>query len=331
MSFPQPELRLQIFKNDSTLQLFLRNGPFWNAVNNVRKLWRIEAFPGIARGREDLEVFGTRMPEPGEIATDPAVQIRLIWEISLSVLHNEVIPLEHIPFGSRRVSVLMWHEFLAQCVLFDPPPFQLLDYAKTGTSMAIGLSMVDPNSLIDSSVKLSPSSSQSSELVVNPPLVQWVEPNAALLIERNYWNQVLGEIARRHLAPQGIELETVLQEIKQETSFVGEHAVALASLPLHDLILVSPQTTQDEVTSAFRMIADLRPARARVGRSPIDDLTAVECANRKRTGWTYVQISEHYGFPMSSDSYDKQRRANSAISHVKRGETILSRRENSSE
>ena len=62
-------------------------------------------------------------------------------------------------------------------------------------------------------------------------------------------------------------------------------------------IEVRPETTEQDVRSAYRMLAaahEKRPKSGRPGRNP---LAAMECAGlHDRCGWTYERIAEHCGW-----------------------------------
>jgi hypothetical protein len=332
MLIPQRELKLQKVRKDLTLQLFLRCGPFWEAVRDERERWHIdEPRQHVPVRQEDLELVGAKAPQPGETNSDPAVQQWYGWMDSLFALHDRALPSEIWPYRVEEASFLEWKSFLAQCLLFDPPPLQLLEFAHVEASGAAAVHRVDSQACSGTSAGTHSESIRSSTVPVHPALVHWADANEAMLVEQARWSGVLDELAQRFLVPQGIDLESVLQEIYQETTLLQDYREAVLNIPTDVLIAVSPETTQEEVDSAFQVLAARRSTPAKGGRPPIDDLMAVECANRKRADWTYVQISEHYGFPMSPNSYGESRRPNSAIGHVTRGKTILSKRQNSLE
>lgn len=318
------ERRLQTFKNGLTLQLFLQRGPFWDAVRELRQRWQIDASPRIpmnASGKY-FQLPGAQFQKPTKPDSELADPRLKPWLADLRALHNRVIPLEYEPTRTKHSSFVFWLPFLNQCVLFDPPPLMLRAFASAPTSMGIEHS-VGSRSLFDRSTY--------SAMATNSPMVKWTDPEEILATERAFWRQVLHELAQRYLEPHGVELESALQEIWRETSLVQQHNETLNQLPRYNLIMVSTETTQDEVIRSFQTIAATRSSHSKGGRPAIDDLTAVECANRKQAGWTNRQISEHYGFPLRSDSYDRRRRSNVAAAHIKRGEAILNGREYSSE
>jgi hypothetical protein len=332
MLISQRELKLQKVRKDLTLELFLRCGPFWEAVREERERWHIdEPRKYVPVRQEDLELIGARTPQPGEDNSGPAVERWYGWGYSLIALHDRAIPSDIWPFRVSGFSFLAWDSFLAQCLLFDPPPLQLLEFAHVELAGAAGQRAVESDSFSGTSARTHSESIRSRTVPVHPALVHWADADEAMRVEQALWSGVLDELAQRFLIPQGIDLDVVLQEIYEETTLWQDYGEAVLNIPTDVLIAVSSGTTQEDVVSAFQVLAAHRSRPAKGGRPPVDDLMAVECANRKRAGWTYRQISDHYGFPMSPDSYDKKRRANSAIALVKRGEDLIRSRENSSE
>ncbi|MDQ3539738.1 MAG: hypothetical protein M3440_03545, partial [Chloroflexota bacterium] len=175
------------------------------------------------------------------------------------------------------------------------------------------------------------SSVPDAPTMLNPPVLDQPDPEALLERERWLWTEVIAELGRRYLAPHGVDIDTVTEEILDDLGLLEQYAVRGAAVPLRQLIAVEPSTTEEDVRHAFRMIAATQPQRPKGGRPPIDPLVAVQCAIWKRRGWTDPTIAERFNWSLRSDSYDRKRRSNPVIDHVKRGNQILAGRKNPAE
>ena len=152
------ERRLQAFRRELTLDLFTRHGPFWEDVRWVRSLRGVDAEtvkppeldPGKVHLPPDLRTndwarsdrpmalpvtdrAGVSLPLEvwlGNWSRRPERQEALAeWMVLLQVLHDRVVPTEQRVETPNASSLEFWMGFLSACVLYDPPPDRLLDFA----------------------------------------------------------------------------------------------------------------------------------------------------------------------------------------------------------
>jgi hypothetical protein len=219
-----------------------------------------------------------------------------------------------------------WSRFLASCVLFDPPEADLLAFAAANDPPLISYSTY-PGFDVQAATSRPPVKDIPS--MVNPPIVFEQEPGAVEAVETWYWTQIIEELARRYL-PEGVTLSDAMREIDHDLNLSDRYVERFAAISGRELIVVDPDTTEEDVRGAFRLIAASHRGRSKGGRPPLDALVAVQCALLKRQGLSDLDIAERFGWPLRRDSYDKRRRSNAVINHVKLGHEILARRKNPS-
>jgi hypothetical protein len=322
------ERRFRALKHDFTLQVFLQEGPFWEAVHTLRERWRIQPF--------------VRVPDAGD-RTTPAVldvlgpdakqqQLRELlertWSAEIAQFHDAHVP-SSLWRGGRRISRILWFSFLAYCVLHDPPEMDLTTFAATGNSMVVRHRGIDPREVDLETWELAPATNDAHP-VIGAPIVYWPDPDELSDVWRWFLEALLNELGRRHLVPLGIDIGAAVDAILRETGLRYE-ATERFVLPLHPLVTVNQDTRKEDVMSAFRAIGATQKDRSSGGRPKLDPLTAVECALMKQRGYSDPEIAERFGWPLREDSYDKRRRSNPVIDHVKLGRQVLAGRKNPAE
>ena len=125
------ERHLETFRRDLTLDLFTRHGSIWALVSRARRRWEIEPEARIPPAPEFKHVhlpkflLNTSRPEwPIEAEED---YIR--WMVYLERMHHELIPPDLRVEDVRFDSADFWDGFLSACILYDPPPDDLLGFA----------------------------------------------------------------------------------------------------------------------------------------------------------------------------------------------------------
>jgi len=247
----------------------------------------------------------------------------------LAKLHDAIVPAQHQLGSARWISQKFWNTFLAACLLFDPPETELIEFANLGPLPPVGFVNL-PRAKVDIET-WTVGSVPDAPIMVNPPVLSQPDPEALLERERWLWGAVFTELGRRYLAPQGLDVDGVIEEILDDLGLLEQYTARSATVPLRKLIPVEPSTTQEDVRRAFQMLAATQPERGKGGRPSIDPLVAVQCAIWKRSGWTDPVIAERFGWSLRSDSYERKRRSNQVIDHVKRGNEILAGRKNPAE
>ena len=321
--------RLQSLKREITLQIYLKDGPFWDAIRALRERWKIQPevrVPGD--GDRRLPPIYDRVDLD---ALEEAVRLAVTrpWYLDLAKLHDAIVPPELQVRASRRISLASWSTFLAACVLCDPPETELLEFAALGHLPSVSFGNLP---LANVNIETwTVDSTPDTPAMFNPPIVDHPDPRVAVRHERWLWREVIAELGRRYLAPHGIDVDAVVQAILHEQGLLEAYLVRGAAIPLQKLIAVESSTTEEDVHRAIQMIAATQPERSKGGRPPIDPLVAVQCAVLKRQGWTDRAIAERFNWSLRPDSYDQRRRSNQVVDHVKRGREILAGRKNPAE
>lgn len=119
-------VRLTKLKRKLVLQLYTRDGPFWQAVRKVRTLRGITASTQLPPPTP-----GPPVPEDEpDLSTDPEerMEFHKRWQADLFEIQQQVMPERYRDVDSLR----NWFYFLAACVLYDPPGTDLLAFAAYG-------------------------------------------------------------------------------------------------------------------------------------------------------------------------------------------------------
>lgn len=159
--------RIVRFKRDLILELFLRQGDFWDEIKAMRERWHISASTQLV----ETDVW-CPYPEDPEY-WDP--KIRRQWSRDVRGLVGRVIP-------SRYLSVDIWQRFLSACILYNPPESHLIDFAN--------FSNPGPTTPLPVSVEEQEAMGDSEHLsMIAPPIRSLPGPDNTpkLYIEVNPW------------------------------------------------------------------------------------------------------------------------------------------------
>jgi hypothetical protein len=292
------------------LDLFLRRGPFWGAVQQVRRRWQIEPSTGVPPLEFDDSIYP--MPEATEWENDQWVR----WHNDVGYLRSQALP--HV--SSRPLD----DTFFAASILYDPPDNALLEYADR---FPLGATLLASDAV---RVGFTKNEVLSMPHMTSPPIKRLCNPYRLLAIEREFTHELLQEVNERHLKPKGLNLESMVDDVLQRTPLLREYLEKQMreQQEARLYIEVEPHTTGDDVQRAFSMIAATQPQRPRKGRPPVDELVAVQCAvlydrynqrdqaDRRRRKWAYKRLSEEFReFGVTSEASAKQ--------HVERGRELL--------
>jgi hypothetical protein len=315
------EGRLQQLYGDLVLQLFMRRGPFWEVVAEVRDRWNITAkvqLPPSVRGllllpnsapdiNEDDRAKGTEKYKKYEEYVSE-------WDTEMSRIRLKAIPeltLFSYDFFSSQLKESL-HKFFAACTLYDPPEDQLIEFACYAKLEPIYL----PDPLV-----LDRGYPDGRPEMIYPPI-----KSLSALQEAGdwYWQRVLDYIGKRYLEPQGVNiqdlLETALWEIPGLYEGNREKARQYSN---RFYIEVDEHISQEDVKNAFRMIRAIQRSKGTKPRRY--RLIAVQCAilydrynpvdpeDKRRRTWTYETLADHFGLSSSRAAKD----------HVTLGREIL--------
>ncbi len=317
------EARLRRCRHDLTLDLYTKRGMFWIAVSGIRRRWNVP--PRVQLPPEQWWLhMPSSVPEaatapPDEDEGDPwhlAPSPELTrWTNELDELHDSVIgDACRFPGGVSR-SRAQWSQFLSGCVLYDPPPTELLAFADRFS--------FEPESILPPGVLLW----ANAPRMTAPAIVNLRDPDQVDADWQWFLDRLLNELADR-LKPQGVDLRAMATEVLTMTGLGQEFEARRRDNPPEPYIDVDPDTSTEDVRDARRIILEGYRVEHPGGRSERDPLTAVQCAVLKRHGWTEKAIALHLGSELQKDSYGTPRRSGKVRGHVQRGEEILRERQN---
>jgi hypothetical protein len=190
--------RLRQLRGDLVVQLFTKRGPFWEAVRDVRVRWCISAKIGLAPS-----VVGWLLPDAAPDSGDS----KKYWEYAhrwldeMSSLRVRVVS-DSRPHASEifdhRVDT-SWSNFLAACVLYDPPDDRLVDFASYQEP--------EPTFLSDSANPPKVTSAGIAETVSPPVKTLW----GLTELRDWYWLRVIDHLSELYLKPAGVDVKDLLE------------------------------------------------------------------------------------------------------------------------
>ena len=297
-------------RRDLTLDLYTKQGPFWEAIAGLREGWGIESVaslppsppPGSAvtvgllnagqmperfhlppepTNRELLVLVEMNAQHPGlfseaEIDHMQTVHRRLTVALWLNAIRDTLSGLRRSgalainPSGTDDLAWQRWSPFLSACACYDPPEADLLAFAAHD----------------------------------DRPI------EAAGAKEITFWRDAeVVQRAERRLSERLLEVD----QRPEPARFVATMAAYLESIA--------------SAAAAWQPSTAAPPPRRRVGRESVDPLLAVQCAIfAGPLGWTEPRIGEHFGWTLTPDSYGNPRRCKKARHAIGKGRGILAER-----
>ncbi len=317
------EARLRRCLHDLTLDLYTRRGAFWITVSGIRRRWDITAPVQLPPKQwwlylpSGVPEAATPPPDHDEGAPwhlDPSSELTR-WMNELAELHDSVIR-ESCRFpGGVSKSRAQWSQFLSACVLYDPPPTELLTFADQMS--------FEPESILPPDVLLW----VNAPRMTAPAIVNLRDPDQVDADWKWFSDRLLNELADR-LKPRGVDLRVMAADVLRTTGLAQEFEERRRDNPPEPYIDVDPDTSAEDIREAHRIVREAYQVEHPGGRAERDPLTAVQCAVLKRLGWTEKAIATHFGSTLQKDSYGIPRRSGKVRGHVQRGEEILAEREN---
>jgi hypothetical protein len=285
--------RIEGFKREVVFQVFMRQGPAWDAVSDMRSRWGVSA-------RAELPPASSNWPNnpypehwPEEYTDERPER----WGLDLDALRDQIVR-EAYHWGPADTS---WRSFLAACVLFDPPDRKLLAFSKFGGPRPVGIPPADEPFDRDFGFP--------AHATTMPPVAMLRDAEKAEVIEGWFWRRIIDEIGERYLKPQGLDTKEILHEVLMATSDLGRKRQELRDreTPFRYYITVGEYTTEADVKRAFRLISATLPERPEKGAPRRDRLIAIQCAilydhhnqpdpsDGRKWSWTYPKLAEAFG------------------------------------
>ena len=294
--------RVEGFRREVVLQVFMQKGPAWDAVSERRRHWDISAKTGLPPTSSSYHNYP--IPEhcgeeyiAGGRQSGEWVECAVRWGLDLDALRDQVVPEVY-----RRGPVdTSWRRFLAACVLFDPPETDLLAFSKVGEPRPVGI--------LPAEKPFDPNFGFPAHAMILPPVATLRDADKAEMIEAWYWERIIDEIGERYLRPQGLDTKEILKEVVLETRDLLAKRKELRDreTPSRHYITVEEYTTESDVKHAFALISATLPERSEKGAPRRDLLIAVQCAilydrhsqpnpsDRREWTWTYAKLASKFG------------------------------------
>ena len=251
------EKKVRAYKDGLTVQLYLRNGPFWDAVETLRKKRSITA----ERQMPPSEPKGNDLIMPDEPFTEGQDFFERYdeWLADLQEIEKRCVP-------ARLWGAADWKAFISACVLCDPPEDrdQLDVFARYGD-----LRFFDYD----------PGKGDRAPMQAAAPIRRMVT-DEKYLEEVHLWllNRLIEEIGKRYLAPAGVDVEEAVEDIINSTNLNNEYHAKRLGLRREWHLIAADGVTADDVRKAASMLSSVREARSSGGRAPRNHLTALQCA-----------------------------------------------------
>jgi hypothetical protein len=292
--------RLQRFKRQLVLELFMKQGPFWETIEELRKRWGIEAVTQVPSPDFNLPYSCDYFQNPGDYWE---------WDKCICSLLEDTVPERFYRyFGEDE-----WETFLSACVHYDPPETNLLAFATFEDPSPICVIPEDTHPGFDTASLSEDYDVESLPTMVAPPIQMLRDPRVSHDLEKTFWLYVIQELTKRYLKPLGLDdsdvapmVGRILADAPKE---LYEYVVCGEKKreKLRPYIAVDEYTTEEDVRRAFRMIRATQggPSRSRHKRDP---LISVECAIlHDRHGWTYEQLAHRHDWkdPSRAGKYIK--------------------------
>jgi hypothetical protein len=241
----------------------------------------------------------------------------------------------------RNVPSVFRQAFFAGCLMYDPPPDKLLEYADHANDW------LRPRVPVSHSLSI-----MASEKALGLP-IQWIPslPDfeiAVQQLEREYWEtyiSLLDDALTELLTAIGVDADSIIAKAEEQASI--KHMEKLKdsivhpgteSDPLrwtnaqfmdHVLTTATPYirvdnfTSDDDVRRAFTYLRSLRKNERSRERSKRDDLKAIQCAIwYDEYEWSHERIAEYFGWAVQHPPAQKPR-SETARQHIAHGRDLL--------
>lgn len=278
----------------------MQRGEFWKEVRKVREAWGIDP---AGRVPETVDTNAYYPPHEWEQAGGEIQQFfRFIWLRQVHTLRDLMIPEVYRLAGSP----VNWVRFLSACLLYDPPETDLLAFAACADH---------DSAAADVDKRVPYTGTERSSDTAALPIQQLQDPARARDDAHWYRDAIIDEIGKRFLEPRELDIREMYEAVigsirhdKGETQPLGHEYVdrQQANEP-RPYIVVTEETTEEDVRKAFRAIKRSRGRSGQGGRPSRDRLVAIQCAilydnhnsidladKRKRT-WTFQSLAETFG------------------------------------
>ena len=288
-------------RREFVVQLYKQHGPFWEAIRDIRARWHVSADTRLPKPWPYTNLYPDAAPEGSldpdssdysEESSEAWDEFLKEWRGDLNSVVDRLVP------EKLRIKTMSprWQEFVAACVLYQPPDTELVgfaDYAAPGAEVILG-----PSPSAQGLEKFLDEVERPRSMVL-PPIKQIRDPQEDRANEVRYWNDVLKTVWELYIQPQGVGFGEMLLAAFESENFRKKNDEWNNNKPQNSgpsyYIEIDEFTTEDDFRRAFRMLSAAQESRPKSGRPRRDKLTCVEAAILHDThNWTYEQLAERY-------------------------------------
>src|SRR5215213_651793 len=286
---------LRTQREELLLQILKKRGPFWGAVRDMRERWGLQPATQLPPNPSTCAIWSQCGPEGVRNVPGSVVDERLFedWNNDLNTLLCVWVPERF-----RRLDILPKPlDFVAACVLFDPPVPGLVEFNSALLPRATAIMGPTPGTLADKFRN----EEESLQWMVLPPIRQIRDPRVDRDIEARHWIDVLMTVWELYIEPQELDFKQMLKTVYESENFrqrVDEwNRNKPADTGPRYFVEVDEFTTEDDVRVAFGMLSKAQEERPRQGRSARNRLVCAEAAElHDGHGWSYDRLAVRYGW-----------------------------------
>src|SRR5215208_7796856 len=193
-------------RREFVIQLYKQRGPFWEAIRDIRARWHVTVDTRIPKPwpytnlYSDAAPEGSWDPDSPDYSEESHKAWNEFWEQWRGDLNSVVDRLVPEKLRIKTMSP-RWQEFVAACVLYQPPDTELVafaDYAAPGAEVILG-----PSPSAQGLEKFLDEVERPRSMVL-PPIKQIRDPQEDRANEVRYWNDVLKTVWELYIQPQGV-------------------------------------------------------------------------------------------------------------------------------
>jgi hypothetical protein len=265
------------------LGLCVEDGPYWEAVRDLRTRWCISPQVGIPP--QDWHTYFHPPGTSEESTVEERMELSAQWEKDLRAIRDRFIPDR---FKARQEHQRRWRDFISRCALFQPPGDDLFGfYLSCGAGPWLDL----PEGWEDAG-------DQELVAMTEAPIERLRDTDRVETAWKEYYETLIKELGERYLRPAGIDVGEAISDVLESNSVLEERlGEKLQEIEDDRLPYIRPDqyTTKDDVVHAFQLLARSQEKRPKTGRGQRDRLIAVQYAIlHYEYGWTFRQIAERY-------------------------------------
>jgi len=287
---------IKSLKSDLVLQLYRREGRFWEAVRQVRERWDIEpdiSFPPPSTHGGVQPASLTREPPPRSQSNEYTewYDKHERWIKDLEFAARAAIPSSYIgeKFGRD------WGSFVSICVCFQPVVSgecsapKLREFAEIGGPEALSLPLKPGKQYPGGPL-----------MAVKSPIRVMSDPAEEARIEARYRDDVVRHIWEHYIKHSGVSLDEVLAEVHREHPEIEEERAEGLSRNRNSQtywIKFDENVRAKDLLEYARMIMESQNQETRPsqGAPRVNRLECVECTELYlRHGWTLEQLAQYY-------------------------------------